>query len=889
MDIFCPNDHLMLAKRICPICGWQRPEAGQVGKLYWHPLELKTILGGASREGFAQFTRYKDDFLLPTKNNELLSISIMKGSINWRIALPKGQRATDVTLLDDKLFVTFQDTHSLIEGIKGGNICQVDEVNKELIPVWSTQSHDLTPPLSIGDRVFIRTAESKVYCYENITQDEAIWEYECQSWWPSPLSCFADQVVFIDGNPMLDETEIIALNPATGEVNWSYTTPSRPTFQLVGDDNFIVAIVKSKTMFILDASTGKKLFEQALPKYYCKPIFSGETLYYTARGSETDPNGYYQLHSFSPKELKLHYQAKLDNRVRITPLVVEDVIYLADDEGSIQFISAGNGKKISQISGEKEDPIRTNLHCFDNQLVFGTYTGKVFSITIREPKPENQDPIELINEGKFVEAASIYALEGDWVHAAELYANQIANIDKALQLYEKGDLIEKAAQLSFENNLYSRALDYFRAIHDTNGEAKTLLAMGDPESASKLLYSLGDKSQAAELMEQAGKLSIAARLYKESGRMVDYLRLIIKTSLDPSEVEALRKDGKFETAAEWQLENGSFIGAAKDYKEAGLYEKELEAFRKYLSVSVAEPEPWMWQRIAELGRCFSDYMMEAKAWAKLDRPTESGNAYQKYAEQIAGNIPEQGEGVSSPLHQEAAAYYRLAADSFREAGISDREEQCKEMVRKHQFLPKVIILEVKTATGLREMEWNNLSLTIKNIGYGRAREVKFRLNEDYFMVESADSEINFNLAPDRTKVQSIHIKPLRDEIGDFVPLQIDWSWKDSTGKEYSARFNNSVAVAKQREELPSQPIYFNVQNIEGDYVTQKGDRVDIIHGNSPIDGFGMNISRDGVSTKRAGAPNASSGGAKNPLKKCAECNREIPKIARVCPYCRKEQ
>lgn len=889
MEIFCPNNHLMLESQACPKCGWKRPVEGEIGKLFWPPLELKTILGGVSRAGFAKFTKHKDNFLLPTSNNEILSVSLHDGRINGRIALPKGQRATDLTSFEERLFVTFQDTHSLIEGIKGGNISVLDEEEDQLNPVWNTSSHALTPPMFHDNRVYVRTAESKIYCLDGFSKTGPVWERECQSWWPAPLFVFADQVIYVDGNPMLDETEIIALDRTSGEVNWSYTIPSRPTFHLTGSDDYIVVIVKAKSMVVLDPKTGDEVFQQDLPRYYCRPVLTEDRLLYTSRGSKDDPNGYYQFHVYSLNKSEFLLQTALENRVSISPLLVDDIVYLADDKAVVHALSIGDGKEIWQIPGDEEDPIRTSLYCFDNQLVFGTYSGRVFSFTIRQPRPINLSPKELTKSGDFPEAAAAYALEGKWAEAAKLYSEKINDVEKALQLYEHGNLLEKAAQLSFDHNLYSRALGYYRSIDDKNGEAKTLLAMGDLESASKILYSLGDKIQAAELMEQAGKLSAAAQLYKETGRMVDYVRLIIKTNLDPSEVEVLRKAGNFEVAAEWQLQNRSYVEAAKDFKEAGLHEKELEAFKKYLFTPGVKPEPWIWQRIAELGQSFSDHLIEAKAWSKLDRPTESGEAYQKYAETIASGIIRGMEGISTPLHEEAANYYRLAAEAFHEAGISDREEHCKEMIRKYQLLPKVIILEVKTATGLREMEWNNLSLTIKNIGYGRARQVKFRLNEDYFHVEADNTDADFNLAPGLTRVQQIHIKPMREEIGDFVPLQIDWSWRDSTGKEYRDRFNNSVAVAKQREELPSQPIYFNVQNIEGDYVHQKGDRVDIIHGNSPLGDHQLSVtSNDGSVDKKSNFETPKIITDK-PFKKCVSCNKEIPTAARVCPYCRTDQ
>ena len=50
---------------------------------------------------------------------------------------------------------------------------------------------------------------------------------------------------------------------------------------------------------------------------------------------------------------------------------------------------------------------------FNNQLLFGTYSGKVFSITIRQAEVEMQDPQSLIDQGAFAEAAAIYALKGN--------------------------------------------------------------------------------------------------------------------------------------------------------------------------------------------------------------------------------------------------------------------------------------------------------------------------------------------------------------------------------------------------------------------------------------------------------------------------------------------
>ena len=823
MDIFCPNNHLMLSSQACPKCGWRRPVEGAVGTLFWAPIEFNTPIGGVSRSSLTSFVSHDGILVVSTQNNELAGISLEKGNILWRRALPKAQRATSMKLHNDEIYVIVQDTHSLIEGIKGGYIGRLNIGDGELTTIWTTTSHDLTPPLFDDGMIFIRTAESQVLGLTAFSE-EPIWERECQSWWPAPLNCFGDYIVYVDGNPMLEATEVMALEKETGSVAWTHTLPTRPSQHLVGDDRYIFVVIYNKKIVILDTKTGQQVKDIKLPRVYSQLVLSGTKLYYTARGSNIGPGGYYQLHVYDSEKFNLKYRKDLGIKVVIPPVIIEDVIYLADYNSNIRAISANDGSDIWSLTTKEEDVILTTLHHADNQLLYGTYLGKVYSVTMYQPQEAQGDVESSLAEGDVVKAAALYALEGNFDQAGQLYVSPIGDIDKAIRLFEEGKHWDLAAKLAFDNNRYSKALEYYRLAGDTRGEADTLLAMGDIEEAARRFNNLGDGVKAAELMEQAGKFSIAARMYRDAGRRADYLRLVTRTRIDTSEVAVLREQGNYEVAANWELQNRQYLEAAKDFREAKNLEKELEAFKLFLDQSDQQADPWVWQRVADLASNLEDHLVAALAWKKLDHWGRAGDEYQKYAEQLAAKVLLNPDGYTTPEHLQVAEYFQLAADAFNEEGIADCESHCNEMVRKFKKLPKVIVLVVQSTIGLREMEWSALTLTIKNIGYGRARNVRFWLDEERFEVQESDLINEFNLATGLTKDQSIHIKPHRDETGG-VPLQINWSWNDNDENTIIDGGSISVPVARQREE--PQPINITFQDIHGDLVTQKGDNISV--------------------------------------------------------------
>src|SRR5690606_36619499 len=137
----------------------------------------------------------------------------------------------------------------------------------------------------------------------------------------------------------------------------------------------IYVVINNKTIVVLDTNTGVRVNEFSLPKIYCQPVLAGTRLYYTARGSKSDPDGYYQLHVVDTEKLDVKYKKDLGIKVQVPPLVVEETIHLADQNYNIRALSATDGKDLRSLTNAEEDVILTTLHQANDQLFYGTYLG----------------------------------------------------------------------------------------------------------------------------------------------------------------------------------------------------------------------------------------------------------------------------------------------------------------------------------------------------------------------------------------------------------------------------------------------------------------------------------------------------------------------------------
>lgn len=897
MEIFCPNNHLILEASTCSKCGWQRPLGGKIGKPLWGPTDMLAGLGGESREKFATMSSIGDTLLLSPRSNELVGVSLLTGNVMWRNAVPVGKKVVSIQSEAGRGFVVLQDTHSLMECVEYGSINLIDPENGQLSLFWQAPSHDLTPPLFWKDRIFVRTAESRLYALEGQHPNRILWQYPLDTWWAATLLTVSDTLILLDGNAMFGEGWLVGVDAEDGARLWRHKLDGMPGKPVTGNDSQVFVLDSRKNLLAANARSGEENWQKEFSHFYTVPCVNKQQVFVVARGSkDAQAEDHYLLLALSAETGNVDWQTPLSSRVRITPMLAEDTLLVGGDDGVLRAFNAHNGHTMWEYKlGHEEDPIQTQLYLAGDLVLLGTYFGQLAAVSIRQPAEILESPQSYFENEDWKMAANAYALQADYGAAAEIYTDKISAVDKAIQLYEKGKDFQRAARLAYDTALYSKALENFRKAGDGLGEAETLLVMGDKEGASKLFYELGEPARAAKLMEEAGKLKLATQYYREAGMTGDYLRLVTKTILDHSEVEKLRAGGNFETAACWEMANKQYVEAAKDFREIEKEYEELEALKKHLENNREAVEQWVWQRVAELGEGQGDLVAAANAWMKLDRPDDAGAAFLKMAEILTSQLPQALEAISSKDKAEISTRYQQAAEAFKEAGLTEKEEFCRHQVRRYQQLPKVIILQVESSSGFREMEWNMLTLTAQNIGFGRAIEVTFKIGASRFEVQEESRTFSFNLSSDLNRQQVLHLRPLKDQYGESVPLEIHWSWKDHRGRVYQDSGSIPVKVVPQRDTESAVPIVYQFQNVEnlvqgtqikGDKVEQKGDKVVInrVTGENNKQGVDVQTAQgDSVQINR----NAGQNGQDHSLSRvCPNCGRTIGTSARFCVYCR---
>ncbi len=897
MEIFCPNNHLILNDQVCKKCGWQRPIGGAVGQPLWGPVDLLAGLGRESKDSFGTLCLLDGILIAALRSNELVGICLANGLIQWRVAIPVGRRIVSVVVASEKAYVVFQDTHALTEEVNPGSIDVLDVSDGHLEPYYVAPSHALTLPLFFQDRLIVRTAESKLYALDRNDPTKVIWKYPLKTWWATPMNLVDGRIVLVDGNTILSNGTLLAIDAQNGSLCWKKELEGWPTKQLAGSETQLALINNKVELQLLDVHSGKTIGQREFASIYSSPVLHEDQVILSVRaGANKQSPNYYSLVSLSRQTGEPKWQVPLPCRVRIPPACQGDTILLADDAHNLTALSNVDGATRWTFGlGDGDDFIHTHVLLTETLAIFGTYFGQLLAVNTKEEQTAAVNPSVYIEQGNWKSAAQAFALASNFVEAGNIYSEKLGEVDKALQLYERGNAFGKAARLASDYKLYSLALEYYRNAHDVLGEAETLLHMEDLEGASKLFRRLGDGPKAAGLLEQAGKLKAAADLYREIGNIKDFIRLLIKSEYDPPEAEKLRQSGNIEAAAMWEFNNHKYLEAAKDFQSLGRTRDEFDALKQHLAQSSASVAQWVWQRMAELGEQLGDLVTAADAWLELDRPENAGYAFQTLAEQKKGQSNLSLDRIPAQKKEELATLYSRAAKAFEEAGLDESMEKCRHEVRRYRQQPKVVILDVESTSGFREMEWNILKIAVQNVGFGRAIDVTFELGQSRFEVQQESRTFRFNLSSGMSTNHLLHLRPLKEQVGEFVPLEIKWTWKDFRNAHWEEKGSIPVRVVAQKDTQSSQPIIWHVDHVEnfvqgtqikGDQVEQKGDRVTINRQGGPggcseitvEDNEGIAVS---TKKKRAAATTRVSS-----TKTCPNCGKTNSSLAKYCIACR---
>jgi outer membrane protein assembly factor BamB len=890
MDIFCPNNHLVLAENTCKKCGWTRQSTRNIGGYRWGPIELLAGFCGNSVDKYNTFTVVGQTLLFVLRSNEIVGVSTERGSIIGRTSLPKGQVIKSVKEYKGKAIITVQDVSSLMEKPVGASLKLVSFKSNELVDFYVSESHDITTPLFKDQVLYIRESNGQLKAIDTQT-DEIIWEQAMEGWHAYPLIEANGSIVVVDGNSAIGELSLKAFDMLSGELVWQRESEGQPLYPIVNTEQQLFVVQRKSKLEAISSENGTLQWHFETRRIYTHPVLYGNELVLSTKHEEEG----YQIVSLDIHTGEVNKKVAMETSIRFAPILDDDTLYTVDGTGYLNAYNWQTGARNWRLEiANEQDPFDAMPKLVSDTLVVGTYTGKLSAIVVQDPEDKTLTPMELIEKNDFEGAAKAFALQGHFAEAAQVYRTELNDENRAMQLLDHGGHYNEAAEIAFMKKYYSLALDYYRKADNTAGKARTYEAMGDPSRAADLYLEVGESLKAAKLFEEAGKPQEALKIYIDNNALDEYKRLIAQVDFNEAysvSSERLRHLGDFETVARWAFDNKQYLVASRDFAEAGLHKLELESLKCHLEQQLSKNETLskgIWYRLAELGDTYGDYAIAGRGWIENDRLELAGQAYYKHASILASGAAEDINQIPEKEREAIAHYFKLAADAFAEEGQDERQAECEQQVRRFLQLPKVVILVVKSEYGFREQSWNELYLTVKNIGFGSARDIDFHLDTKYFEIEGEEAKPAFNLAAGRERIRKLHIKPLKGETGMKVPLYIRWTYLDRRNNVYKDEGSSSIDVAGLMEDTSKKPIIYNFQNVDtlvtgtvGSLDKSTGDRVEI---NRRQDQASEVKVRSGEDEIAIGA-NPFAKFEIDVFDKCPKCGEEMSELDDFCKYC----
>jgi tetratricopeptide (TPR) repeat protein len=466
-------------------------------------------------------------------------------------------------------------------------------------------------------------------------------------------------------------------------------------------------------------------------------------------------------------------------------------------------------------------------------------------------------------------------LGGDFAAAAELYARQ-GEFMKASALYQHGGLVEAAANLHLNHLNFTQALQLYIRLEDPLGQARAYEGLGDRLNAARMYRKGVELLRAGELFEAVGDIQEALQCFAQLGDFARMEQILLKAPLQAWVVEFWEKLGRWEKAAALAHRLGLLQKSAEDYRKADLAQEELHVLLEAAAMGNAA---WADRRIVELARALGRFVEQGEAHLRLGESEQAARAYYYAACQAENRLVEGGD---EDARHAVADLYEQAAELFRCEGLEGECQECRWKVIELRRQP-LIIVEGRAAQAFREGDINQLDLVVRNVGKGVAHQVRLEPRGGRFEVAREAIEEVEHLYPGREKPLRIFLRPLKDQVGVTVPLELEWRWEDRLGRDFKDHSITTVSVRRLDEpHTATQPIilqggtlvqgtYISGDQVSGDKIggdrveagAQKGDRVEI---------------RRQATQVRPAAPGKAQ-------RLCPNCSVPLPPKARYCDAC----
>jgi tetratricopeptide (TPR) repeat protein len=208
---------------------------------------------------------------------------------------------------------------------------------------------------------------------------------------------------------------------------------------------------------------------------------------------------------------------------------------------------------------------------------------------------------------------------------------------------------------------------------------------------------------------------------------------------------------------------GNFARAAQLWRESGALEK----------AAIAYEQADLWQEAAEL-------------WQQVDRYGKRAEALEKYA----ASLTEPARNA-----EEIAAAWEIAARAHAEIGQREARLRCEREAARHRQLP-ILTIEIEPEAMIVG-NWSKLKYTIRNEGFGSARNLDITLIGDRFEAQASFTQTRITLPPNKTHQNWLDASP--QVSGQHVPLQLSIDYLDKGNNIHHLKRTFQVAVASESE------------------------------------------------------------------------------------------
>lgn len=670
--IFCPLcGALVLGDARCTACNqWQRPGSDDQGssQLLWRRQFSAPLASGVSLAGDLGYV--VDD------QGHVHAFLLETGQPAWESPVALGDWRVNQTLAVAQGLVVIGPTDSSNMPAADKAVLALDaRTGKERWRSGLGVRH-LSDPLLTDDAVVVSSSDG--YAVLLSLADGALR-------WREPVAGASLSAPALAGDLAIfggDMGVLTARRIADGSLAWTFTAEDDSRwghafpYTAAAAGGTVYATCWNRRCYALDAVTGSLRWESEPTikrPALTAPVLGESAVYFCGHDRYV-----YCLAADTGQRL---WARQFSHAAKVAPLLAGGVLWVAAGDRRIYRLDPGSGELLSDAVLETAGKVDAPWSCDGQRIFLADTVGFVYALAVTQEQ-EADDAAALEAQGRWTEAAAVYALAGNLLRAGDIYREQVGSTAKAAQLYERGGHLAQAAEQH--------------------------AAAGDLKAARRLYREAGQHLMDARLSEQLGDLVAAAQAYERIEHWADAGRIYERMGAWPQAAGALEQAGDAALAAGDPARAKVWWDRAADaYRAAGQPEKAVQLYKaadqpaKAETVVSSVKDVFLARQlqrllfgalwVARLLEGAGQYVPAAEEYLRAEQPLEAARMYEAAGEYALASeyFAAQGYLLEAARTLALAGDHNAAAELYWQGGDFRQSAQAYARASNHQKAAQV--------------------------------------------------------------------------------------------------------------------------------------------------------------------------------------------------------